>query len=118
MGIHAFAPVAGRLHSPNIRHTHMQTYKTISLFSGAMGLDIGMHQICRFELLAAVEKVPAFCETIRLNVLKQRVGGRPLVFEGDITNIDPAVVMAAVGLKPGELDVLVGGPPCQSFRAC
>ena len=115
MGIHAFAPVAGRLHSPNIRHTHMQTYKTISLFSGAMGLDIGMHQICRFELLAAVEKVPAFCETIRLNVLKQRVGGRPLVFEGDITNIDPAEVMAAVGLKPGELDVLVGGPPCQSF---
>ena len=93
----------------------MQTYKTISLFSGAMGLDIGMHQTGRFELLAAVEKVPAFCETIRLNVRKQRVSGTPLVFEGDISNIDPAEVMAAVGLKPGELDVLVGGPPCQSF---
>lgn len=90
-------------------------YKTISLFSGAMGLDIGMHQTERFELLAAVEKVPAFCETIRHNVTAGRMGGNPLVFEGDITDIDPFEVMRAVGLKPGELDVLVGGPPCQSF---
>ena len=78
----------------------MQTYKTISLFSGAMGLDIGMHRTGRFELLAAVEKVPAFCETIRLNVGKQRLTGQPLVFEGDISNIDPHEVLAAVGLIP------------------
>lgn len=91
------------------------TYKVISLFSGAMGLDIGMHKTGRFELLAAVEKVPAFCETIRNNVQKGRLGGSPLVFEGDITRIDPLEVMKATGIKPGELDVLVGGPPCQSF---
>lgn len=108
-------PVLADSRPPTSRQTHMQTYKTISLFSGAMGLDIGMHQTGRFELLAAVEKVPAFCETIRLNVRSQRLSGTPLVFEGDISNIDPAEVLAAVGLKPGELDVLVGGPPCQSF---
>lgn len=90
-------------------------YKTISLFSGAMGLDIGMHQTGRFELLAAVEKVPAFCETIRHNVAAGRLGGKPIVFEGDIADLDPFEVMRAVGLQPGELDVLVGGPPCQSF---
>jgi DNA (cytosine-5)-methyltransferase 1 len=90
-------------------------YKTISLFSGAMGLDIGMHQTGRFELLAAVEKVPAFCETIRNNVAAGRLGTVPLVFEGDITDMDPFEIMRSVGLKPGELDVLVGGPPCQSF---
>lgn len=90
-------------------------YKTISLFSGAMGLDIGMHMTDRFELLAAVEKIPAFCATIRANTEAGKLGGRPLVFEGDITDIDPHDVMCAVGLKPGELDVLVGGPPCQSF---
>ncbi len=97
------------------RKTYMHPYKTISLFSGAMGLDIGMHQTGRFELLAAVEKVPAFCETIRLNIRKQRLGVAPMVFEADISNIDPAEVLAALGLKRGELDVLVGGPPCQSF---
>jgi len=74
-----------------------------------------MHQTDRFELLAAVEKVPAFCETIRHNIAAGRLGGKPLVFEGDISNIDPFEVMRAVGIKPGELDVLVGGPPCQSF---
>jgi len=90
-------------------------YKTISLFSGAMGLDIGLHQTGRFELLACVEKVPAFCQTIRHNVAFGRMSGKPLVFEGDITNLDPAEILRAVGLKPGELDVLAGGPPCQSF---
>jgi len=74
-----------------------------------------MHQTGRFELLAAVEKVPAFCATIRQNISKGRLGEKPLVFEGDISDIDPFEVMASVGLKPGELDVLVGGPPCQSF---
>src|SRR5690606_37880080 len=93
----------------------MQALKTISLFSGAMGLDIGMHQTGRFELLAAVEKVPAFCATARHNIGKGRLAARPLVFEGDIADIDPLAVMSAVGLKPGELDVHVGGPPCQSF---
>jgi DNA (cytosine-5)-methyltransferase 1 len=91
------------------------TYKVISLFSGAMGLDIGMHETGRFELLAAVEKVPAFCETIRQNVAAGRFGGHPKVFEGDISNLDPFEVMRSVGLMPGQLDVLVGGPPCQSF---
>ena len=70
-------------------------YKTISLFSGAMGLDIGMHQTDRFELLAVVEKVPSFCETIRHNIAKNSLGSSPLVFEGDITNVDPYEVMAA-----------------------
>lgn len=90
-------------------------YKAISLFSGAMGLDIGMHKTGRFELLAAVEKVPAFCQTIRQNVSRGRLGGKPIVFEGDITDIDPLEVMKVTGIKPGDLDILVGGPPCQSF---
>lgn len=93
----------------------MDKYKTISLFSGAMGLDIGMHQTGRFDLLACVEKVPAFCNTIRKNVADRGFGDAPLVFEGDISSIDPADVLRQVGLRPGELDVLVGGPPCQSF---
>ena len=42
-------------------------YTVVSLFSGAMGLDIGLEQTGRFRTLACVEKEPAFCETIRLN---------------------------------------------------
>lgn len=90
-------------------------YKVISLFSGAMGLDVGLEQIGRFEVLACVEKEPSFCATIRANHAAGRLHRDLKIFEGDISSIDPAAVLTAVGLKPGELDVLVGGPPCQSF---
>ncbi len=90
-------------------------YSVISLFSGGMGLDIGLDQTKRYRLLACVEKEHAFCETIRAN---HRAGRLPMdlkVYEGDICAVDPHAVMDAVGIKPGELDLLVGGPPCQSF---
>ncbi|TAK03586.1 DNA cytosine methyltransferase [Patescibacteria group bacterium] len=91
-------------------------FKTISLFSGAMGLDIGLERTGAFDLLAAVEKEPVFCETIRQNCAAGRVGNKKLwVYEGDITGFDPKRVMKDVGVSPGELDLLVGGPPCQSF---
>lgn len=90
-------------------------YRTISLFSGGMGLDIGLEQTGRYEVLACVEKVPAFCQTIRLNRDQGRLRPDLQVFEGDITNIDPLDVLRAVGAKPGEIDLVVGGPPCQSF---
>ncbi len=90
-------------------------YRAISLFSGAMGLDLGLENTGRFEIIACVEKEPSFCDTIRANQKAGRLSKRLKIFEGDITNIDPAEVLEACGLKPGELDLLVGGPPCQSF---
>ena len=90
-------------------------YKAISLFSGAMGLDLGLDQTGRFEVLACVEKEPSFCATIRANHAEGRLPKSLQVFEADISELDPAVVLDACGLKPGELDLLVGGPPCQSF---
>lgn len=89
--------------------------KVISLFSGGMGLDLGLKETGRYKLLACVEKVPAYCETIRLNRSAGRLPKSLKIYEGDISNIDPYEVMAATGIKPGDLDVLVGGPPCQSF---
>lgn len=80
-----------------------------------MGLDIGLEQTGRFRVRAVVEKERSFCETIRANKAAGRLAGDLVIFEGDIRSINPADVLAAAGLKPGELDVLVGGPPCQSF---
>ena len=91
------------------------SYKVISLFSGAMGLDIGLENTGRFQVIACVEKEPTFCETIRANLSAGRLHRSLKVFERDIVDLDATEVLNAVGLKPGELDVLVGGPPCQSF---
>lgn len=80
-----------------------------------MGLDIGLESTGEFEVLACVEKVPSFCATIRANQTAGRLHKDLKVFEGDISEIDPAEVLAACNLKPGQLDILVGGPPCQAF---
>ena len=90
-------------------------YKAISVFSGAMGLDIGLENTDRFEVAACVEIEPPFCDTIRANQKAGRPNPALKVFEGDITNIDPNDVLEVCGLRPGEVDVLIGGPPCQSF---
>ncbi len=90
-------------------------YKVVSLFSGAMGLDIGLEQTGRFEIIACVEKEHNFCETIRLNKKEGRLSRNLQVFERDIVELDPNEVLNAIDLRPGEIDLIVGGPPCQSF---
>jgi DNA (cytosine-5)-methyltransferase 1 len=91
------------------------SYKTVSLFSGGMGLDVGMKLVQRFDLLLCVEKIPAFCETIRANKASGTLPATLKIIEADIKTLDPAKIRDDLGLKPGDLDVLVGGPPCQSF---
>ena len=33
----------------------------------------------------------------------------------DVTTLDPDKVMAELGVAPGEIDLLIGGPPCVAF---
>lgn len=87
----------------------------VSIFSGAMGLDLGIDSVGCFSIKACIEKEHSFCESIRLNKKAGHLPGDLRVFEGDITQISPESVLEAINLKPGEVDLLVGGPPCQSF---
>ena len=93
----------------------LRTYNVVSVFSGAMGLDIGIEQTSRFRIVACIEKEAAFCNTIRANRDAGRLDPNLKIFEGDIQGIDPLDVLKATGLEPGQVDLLVGGPPCQSF---
>ena len=90
-------------------------YTVVSLFSGAMGLDIGLEQTGRFTVRACMENQPAFCETIRLNKLRGHLPPDLKIFERDIAKAAPEEILEATGLEPGEIDLLSGGPPCQSF---
>lgn len=91
-------------------------YTIVSLFSGAGGMDIGLEETGRFVTLACVEKVSAFAATLRANHDAGRLGTSNLqVYEADISKLDPYSVMSACNLHPGELDLLAGGPPCQTF---
>ena len=91
-------------------------FTVLSIFSGGMGLDIGLEKTGQFKHIACVEKIPAFCDTIRRNRDARRLGYRDLkVYEKDISELPTERVMQDLGIEPGELDLLVGGPPCQTF---
>lgn len=84
----------------------------VSLFSGAGGMDLGVSR-AGFEILARVEKDPYCCETLRAAAFRERLSTE--IVEADVREVEPAEIMARSGLEPGELDLLCGGPPCQSF---
>lgn len=81
----------------------------ISLFSGAGGMDIGVKK-AGFNVAACLELDKYACETLRWNNQNQTK-----VIEGDIREIDPAILGAELKIKKSELSLLFGGPPCQSF---
>lgn len=80
---------------------------TISLFSGAGGLDFGF-QAAGFRTLAATDYEHDACETLKLN-------GCDNVIEGDIHAISSSSLLEAAKCESGQYDVLIGGPPCQPF---
>lgn len=84
----------------------------VSLFSGAGGMDIGVLD-AGFEILASVELDAHATETLRAAVGRENRQTR--VIEADVREIDAAKLMKELHLKPGELDLLCGGPPCQAF---
>src|SRR5262249_41910936 len=80
----------------------------ISLFSGAMGLDLGLEK-AGFHVLACVENDKNCVETIKHNRPDIKLYGE------DINHVHPGTILADLGLKPTEVDLVVGGPPCQPF---
>ena len=101
--------------SPKTGKPRDKPYTVVSLFSGAMGLDIGLEQTSKFRVRACVEKEAAFCRTIRQNRNDGRLDPDLRIYQSDIAHLSPELVLSDLGLEPGEVDLLVGGPPCQSF---
>jgi DNA (cytosine-5)-methyltransferase 1 len=80
----------------------------IDLFSGCGGLSRGLKD-AGFSVLAAVEFDGKAQATYKLNHAEVKL------FSDDIRSVEPAAVLAEVGLEPGKLDLLAGCPPCQGF---
>lgn len=83
-------------------------FNVVSTFSGCGGSCLG-YRIAGFKVLWASEFIPAAQETYKANHPDSILDTR------DIREIDPAEILSATGLAPGELDILDGSPPCASF---
>ncbi len=85
----------------------------VSMFTGAGGMDEGF-KAAGFDVRACMDIEKWACDTLRANNPDQLVIGPPL-YSGDIKAISPEEFSEISGLKKGEIDVLIGGPPCQPF---
>lgn len=80
----------------------------ISLFSGAGGLDAGLKK-AGYEIRVALDFDHDSCETLRRNYKGT------VVIESDIQKITTEELLNKANCEPGDVDLLVGGPPCQPF---
>lgn len=80
----------------------------VSLFSGAMGLDLGL-EAAGLQVRVAVESNAVAAATIRRN--------RPSLplFERPIEDVSTEEILETAGLKVGEALVVSAGPSCQTF---
>ncbi len=81
---------------------------TVDLFSGAGGLSLGFHN-AGFQPLLGTDLDQDASVTFRANFPEV-----PFV-EAPIQSLSAEKILGAIGLRRGELDVLLGGPPCQAF---
>jgi DNA (cytosine-5)-methyltransferase 1 len=88
------------------------TIKGLSLFSGAGGFDLGATQ-AGVNVRGCIEIDRFAVETLRANFESDSNG--PFIHHGSIEDVDLEAFSKQSGIYPGELDVLFGGPPCQTF---
>jgi DNA (cytosine-5)-methyltransferase 1 len=84
------------------------TYTSIESFCGAGGLSLGL-EWAGFETLVAFDHDEPSLETYN------RYRNREVAFKADSRKIEPEDLLTRAGLRPGELDLFSGGPPCQGF---
>lgn len=84
----------------------MSNLNLISLYSGAGGLDLGFKQ-AGFNICLAVENDENCCLTLKQNFKNINL------LKANINDLSPKQILKKAGKK--KIDIIIGGPPCQSF---
>lgn len=82
----------------------------VSTFSGCGGSSLGLH-MAGWQIPYANEFTPLGSATYQANFPDTFVDQR------DIRKVQPEEILDKIGMRPGELDLFEGSPPCSSFSA-
>ena len=83
-------------------------YNVIDLFCGAGGLSLGF-EMADFNILAGFEIENKFLETYKTS------HPNTIGFNEDLNEVNITKLLSEKNIQPGDIDVVIGGPPCQGF---
>jgi DNA (cytosine-5)-methyltransferase 1 len=106
-------PVRSKSKAPKKRSAP-DARRYLSFFSGALGLDLGF-EAAGYECLSVNEIDPVTCDTIRTNLTRAFPKHAPKVYDCDVRDLTAPLLCKELGIMPGELFAVIGGPPCQAF---
>lgn len=89
-------------------NTQKKQWKAISLFAGAGGCSLGFKN-AGVEILAAFENAEPAIATYNMNF------GANICHNVNLESCDFLQLRNELELQHGELDLIIGGPPCQGF---
>ncbi|WP_369033493.1 DNA cytosine methyltransferase [Streptomyces adonidis] len=92
--------------------TNALKYTSVEICAGAGGQAVGLHN-AGFKHAALIEIDKDACQTLRDNTETNSEWAGCKVIQADLREFAPS----ALGLDPGELDLLAGGVPCPPFSA-
>lgn len=88
----------------------MDTFKVVDLFCGSGGLSLGCQMASpSFEIIAGVDIIPDFVKSFKYN------HSEAISICSDLGKKKIDGVLSKNGIDKKEVDVLIGGPPCQGF---
>ncbi len=92
-------------------HSGQQDFPSISIFSGILGIELGLER-AGFRTALALDFDKDAKEVVESN--RARIGEFPYLCQ-DINKLSARDILKDSGLKPGDAAIIAGGPPCQPF---